>query len=161
MNLCGITIGRCRFMAHTAGRGLKQSFPLLPWLRAWPCQKAAGESDLNCGDGLHLDQEFFLHQAVHHQQGIRRRGAIGEKFWDLAQAVGHEIRDVLAVHEVGGELYDITPTGTFGGEGFFDIAEDLGALGIEIANSDGVAVLVGGQRSGDEEKLRSLDPRYL
>ena len=65
------------------------------------------------------------------------------------------------MHDVGGKLYDTTPTGTFGGESFFDIAEDLGALDIEIANSDGVAVLVGGPRSGDEEKLRSLDPRYL
>src|SRR5512132_4084932 len=46
-------------------------------------------------NGLHLDQERLLHQPVHHQECVRRIGAVREKLRKLALAVGHELRNVL------------------------------------------------------------------
>src|SRR2546421_12704641 len=51
-------------------------------------------------NGLHLDQERLLHQSIDHQQRVRRIGAVREEIRKRALAGGHELRNVLGVHEV-------------------------------------------------------------
>src|SRR6185312_9187376 len=60
-------------------------------------------------DGLHLDQRRLQHQPVDHQERVRRIEAVRKHLREFAQAILHEVRDVLRVHEIGRELYDIAP----------------------------------------------------
>src|SRR5205085_11158709 len=111
------------------------------------------EAGLDRGDGLHLDQELLLNEAIDDEQRVRRIGAVGKKRRELALAPGHEARDVLRAHEVGRELYDVGPSGARRFQRLADLREDAAALRIEIAARR--------EHAGDEEELRRLDAREV
>src|SRR5258708_11725063 len=100
---------------------------------------------LERGDGLDFDQELLLDEAVDDQQGVGRVCAIGKQARELAQPPGHEFRDVLRVHEVGGELHDVAPAGAGGFQRLGDLGEGAAALRVER--------IAGGEHAGDEEVL--------
>ena len=106
-------------------------------LERWPdhCRRSALQGDgyrLQRRDRRHFDQERFLHQPVDHQQRVGRIGAVGKHLGKFAQPEFHELRNVLRVHHVGGELDDIAPAGADRFQRRFDIGEGLGALRVEI-----------------------------
>src|SRR3954466_5333550 len=111
------------------------------------------EKVLEGGDGLHLDQELLLYEAIDDQQGVRRVGAAREKLREFTQAPGHELRDVLRVHEVSGELDDVRKSGAGRFQRFGDLREDAAALGVEIGT--------GRQHAGDKKKFVRLYPRQV
>src|SRR4051812_37287136 len=80
------------------------------------------------GDGLHLDQELLLHEAIDDEQRVGRIDAVREHPRKFAQPVLHEFRDLLRVHEVGGELNDVAPAGAGGFQRLLDLAEHARAL---------------------------------
>ena len=65
------------------------------------------------------------------------------------------------MNQIGGELHHIAPPRALGGQRHFDIAEDLDALRIEITDTDGVALLIGRQRTRDEQEFGCFHPRDL
>src|SRR4030081_3793910 len=91
------------------------------------------------GDGLYLDQERLLHQAVDDKERVGRIGPAGKHPRKLTQPERHELRDVLRMHEVGRELNDIGEGRALRFERGLDIGEDLPALGVEVVGADGLA----------------------
>src|SRR5262249_55736329 len=104
--------------------------------------------------------ESLLHQTIDDQQRVGRIGAAGKQLGKLAQPIGHELRDVLRVHKIGGELDHVAETGTGGFERRLDIGEGLHALRVEIVTADDLAVL-DRYLPGDEQKLRRLDASHV
>src|SRR5258708_37586095 len=115
------------------------------------CEALRRYRRLESRDGLYFDQELLLHQPVDDQEGVGRVGAVGEHPREFAQPVLHEFRDVLRVHEVGGELRHVAPAGAGGLERLLDLGEHARALRVEI--------VAGGEHSRDEQELAGLDPR--
>ena len=103
----------------------------------------------------HLDQKLLPHQPVDHKQRVGRIGAAGEQARELAHAVLHEFRDVLRVHQIGGELDDVGEACALRGERGAEIGKDLGALRVEVGGRPAVAV--DADLAGDEQELRRLD----
>jgi hypothetical protein len=65
------------------------------------------------------------------------------------------------MHEIGGELHDMAPTGARRGQRGLDIAEHLHALRVEIVDADDLAGAVARELPGDEQELRRPHPRDL
>jgi hypothetical protein len=65
------------------------------------------------------------------------------------------------VDEVGGELDDIAPPRADRIERCPDIRKDLDALRVEVIGPNDIAIEVGGDLSGDENKFGRADPRDL
>ena len=112
-------------------------------------------------DRLHFDQERFLHQAVNHEQGVGRIGAVSKHARKFTQAILHEFRNVLRMHQISGEFHHIAPAGAAGLERGADIREHLRTLGIEVVRADDVAGSVGTDLPGDVQKFRCIDPGDL
>src|SRR3954454_10222776 len=110
-------------------------------------------------NGLHLDQERLADEAVDHQQGVRRIGAVRKERRKDTLAEGHELRDVLRVHHVGGELHDIAPTRAGRFERRLDVGEYLHALRIEVVRADDLALEVRGKLTRDVKEFRRLHTR--
>src|SRR6185369_9851184 len=66
---------------------------------------------LERGDGLHLDQELLLHEAIDDQERVRRVLAVGKHLRVVGLAPAVERGDVLRVDEERGELDDVLPAG--------------------------------------------------
>ncbi len=108
-------------------------------------------------DGLNLDQERLLHEPVHDQECVGWIGAVRKEARKLAQAVFHESRDVLRVHEISGELHDVGEARALRLERGFDVGEDLPALRFEVLGANHLAVLVCRKLARDEQKLGRPD----
>jgi hypothetical protein len=105
----------------------------------------------------HLDQKLLPHQPVDHQQRVGRIGAAGEQARELARAILHEFRNVLRVHQIGGEVDDVGEACALRGERDAEIGKDLGALCVEVGGRPAVAVSA--DLAGDEQELRRFDAR--
>src|ERR1051325_2737661 len=103
-------MARCEMPWATASRLNASSHcsKLAPLWQAPRCASAGGAmtsaapaamKKVQRRNGLHLDQERLLHQPVDHQKRVRRIGAVREESRKRALAVGHELRDILAVHQ--------------------------------------------------------------
>ena len=102
-------------------------------------------------DRLDLDQELLLHQPVDDEERVRRVFVVGEHLWIVLLAPLIEPRDVLRVHEEGGELHHIAPAAGGGLERLLDLRIDRRALRFE-----GFA---GRDDAGDVQRLAALDAR--
>jgi hypothetical protein len=109
-------------------------------------------SPLQRRDRAHLDQELLAHQAVDDQERVGRISGTLEQFGKFARAIGHELGDVLRVHEIGREFDEIGEACTLRGERGANIGEDEPALRVEIRRR--LAVLVGADLAGNEQKFR-------
>src|SRR5205823_6448221 len=99
---------------------------------------------------LHFEQVLLAYQAVDDEQRVGRIGAVREHAREFAQPELHESRDVLRVHQVGGELHYVPPAGARRFQRFLDLGEHAGALRVEV--------VAGRQHAGNEKEFTGLDP---
>src|SRR5262249_46735992 len=87
-------------------------------------------------DGRNLDQKRLLHETIDDQQRIRRITPARKQPGKFTQPERHELRDVLRVHEIGGELDHAGEARALRLQGSFDIGEYLPALRVEVGRPD-------------------------
>src|SRR5881396_156482 len=104
-------------------------------------------------DRLHFEQVLLAQQAVDDEQRVGRIGAVREHAGEFAQPELHEFRDVLRVHQVGGELHYVRPAGAGRFQRFLDLGEHAGALRVEV--------VAGRQHAGNEKEFTGLDPGHV
>jgi len=104
-------------------------------------------------DRLHFEQVLLAHQAVDDKQRVGRIGAVREHAREFAQPELHEFRDVLRVHQIGGELHYVSPAGAGRFQRFLDLGEHAGALRVEI--------VAGCQHAGNEKEFTGLDSGHV
>ena len=93
-----------------------------------------------------FERSRFAHQPIDDEERVGRIGAALEQLREFARAIDHEFRNVLRMHEIGGELDEIGKARALRGERRADIGEDEPALRIEIRRR--LAVLL--RRCGPE-----------
>ena len=108
-------------------------------------------SFLDYCDGLDLDQELLLNQAVDDQQRVRRVLAVGKHLRVLALAPAVELRGVLRVHQEGGELHHVLPAAARGLQRFLDLRIHGRALRVEAVARR--------EHAGDVKRLAAFDAR--
>ena len=102
-----------------------------------------------------------MDQPVDHQQCVGRVNAAWEHLGKFAEPVFHEFGNGLRMCHIGGERHDVGKIRVGGRQGGLNIGEHLGALRLEIADADDIAVLVRRQHAGEKQILRRREPAHV
>src|SRR5262249_34951491 len=109
-------------------------------------------SPLQRRDRAHFDQELLAYQAVDDQERVRRISGALEQFGKFARAIGHELGDVLRMHEIGREFDEIGGAWALRGRSRADGGGAARAWPVGIRRRP--VGCVGAGLAGDEQKFR-------